>query len=188
MKEVIEMPITVNFNLPRMDRSAQPRRLVRATDGDTTVIEQPIRMVSCDTPEKATYAGNPIVSQPKLDKCRRRLQNGFYDTLPQSIREYLISKLSDDAAERHISAGRRASQEFDTILTNRLTRPDGNLRSVATIPTGELIDENGRLLAYIAPWFSGSQTDPLPPRDHPDRRTLNLDMIENGWAAFFPIY
>jgi endonuclease YncB( thermonuclease family) len=57
------MPITVNFNLPRMDRSAQPRRLVRATDGDTTVIEQPIRMVSCDTPEKGHYAGNPPVRQ-----------------------------------------------------------------------------------------------------------------------------
>lgn len=182
------MPITVNFNYSRPIRSARSRRFVRASDGDTPVIEQPIRMVSCDTPEKAIYAGGPNVSQPKLDDCRQKLQNGFYDELPPSLRSYLISKLSNDAAERHISASSRASQEFDTILTNRLTRPDGGLRSVATIPTGEFIDDYGRLLAYIAPWFSGSQTDPLPPRDHPDRRTINLDMIENGWAAFFPIY
>ncbi|MGH7773119.1 MAG: thermonuclease family protein [Candidatus Binatia bacterium] len=182
------MPVTVNFNYSRTIRSARPRRLVRTSDGDTPVIEQPIRMVSCDTPEKGQYAGNPPVSQPKLDTCRQRLQNGFYDTLPQVLRTYLISKLSNDAAQRHISAGHRASQEFDTVLTNRLTRPDGSLRSVAVIPTGELIDTYGRLLAYIAPWFSGSQSDPLPPQGHPDRRTINLDMIENGWAAFFPIY
>jgi len=182
------MPITVNFNLPRMDRSAQPRRLVRATDGDTTVIEQPIRMVSCDTPEKGHYAGNPPVSQPKLDTCRQRLQNGFYNTLPPGLREYLSSKLTDAAAQRHINAGHRASQVFDTVLTNRLTRPDGSLRSVATIPTVNPIDTYGRLLAYIAPWFSGSETDPLPTPEDPARRTINLDMIENGWAAFFPIY
>ena len=137
------MPVTVNFNYPRSIRSANPRRLVRASDGDTTVIEQPIRMVSCDTPEKGQYAGNPPVSQPKLNTCRQRLQNGFYGMLPQALRAYLISKLSNDAAERHISAGHRASQEFDTVLTNRLTRPDGSLRSVATIPTGELIDTYG---------------------------------------------
>jgi endonuclease YncB( thermonuclease family) len=188
MKEVIEMPITVNFNLPHKDRSAQPRRLIRATDGDTTVIEQPIRMVSCDTPEKGQYAGNPPVSKPKLNECRQRLQNGFYNTLPPGLREYLISKLTDDAAERHINAGHRASQVFDTVLTTRLTRLDGSLRSVATIPTVNPIDTYGRLLAYIAPWFSGSESDPLPPPEHPDRRTINLDMIENGWAAFFPIY
>jgi endonuclease YncB( thermonuclease family) len=145
-------------------------------------------MVSCDTPEKGHYAGNPPVSQPKLNRCRRRLQNGFYNTLPQALREYLISKLTDDAAERHIDAGHRASQVFDTVLTNRLTRPDGSLRSVATIPTDDPIDTYGRLLAYIAPWFSGSESDPLPLREDPARRTINLDMIQNGWAAFFPIY
>lgn len=182
------MPITVNFNYPRQIRPAKSRQFVQSLDGDTIVIAQPVRMVSCDTPENAKYAGNPIVSQPKLDKCRQRLQNGFYDEFPQSLRSYLIGKLTNDAAERHINASRRASQEFNIILTNRRTRTDGELRSIATIPTGEIIDDNGRLLAYIAPWFSGSQADPLPPRDHPDRRTINLDMIENGWAAFFPIY
>lgn len=182
------MSVTVDFNFVRTIRSANPRRLVRTSDGDTPVIEQSVRMVSCDTPEKGQYAGNPPVSQPKLDTCRQRLLDGFYDTIPQELREYLISKLANDAADRHINAGIRASQEFDKVLANRLTRPDGNMRSVAIIPTGEIIDSYGRLLAYIAPWFSGSQSDPLPPINHPDRRTINLDMIENGWAAFFPIY
>jgi endonuclease YncB( thermonuclease family) len=145
-------------------------------------------MVSCDTPEKAHYAGGPPVSQPKLDTCRQRLQGSFYDALPQELRDYLIVRLTPDAAERHIGAATRASQVFDEVLTTRLTRPDGEQRRVAVIPTGEIIDTYSRMLAYIAPWFAGTLSDPLPPANHPDRRTLNLEMIERGWAAFFPIY
>lgn len=34
------------------------------------------------------------------------------------------------------------------------------------IATGELVEGNGRLLAYTAPWYSGGTADPLPsPRD-----------------------
>ncbi len=44
------------------------------------------------------------------------------------------------------------------------------------------------MLAYIAPWFAGTKRDPLPPRNAPERRTLNLELIEEGFAAFFPIY
>ncbi len=179
---------TVNFDFDRTLRSAQPRHLSRTSDGDTPVIEQPIRMVSCDTPEKAGYAGKPETSQPKLDQCRERLENGYYDELPQPLRRYLIRKLTTDAARKHIEAGQGASEVFDQLLETRLTRPNGTKRKVAVIPTGQLIDTYGRLLAYLAPWFAGSRADPLPPRGDPARRTFNLDMIENGWAAFFPIY
>jgi hypothetical protein len=63
--------------------------------------------------------------------------------------------------------------------------PRRGRRKVATVPTGELIDRYGRLLAYLAPWFSGSARDPLPPRDDPQRRTFNLDMVEAGWGRCF---
>jgi hypothetical protein len=43
--------------------------------------------------------------------------------------------------------------------------------------------EHHRLLAYLAPWFGGSASDPLPPRDDPQRLTFNLDMVEAGWGA-----
>ena len=69
-----------------------------------------------------------------------------------------------------------------------MTKPPGSKRKTAVIPTGEIIDIYGRLLAYIAPWFDGGQNDPLPPIGDPRRKTFNLDMIENRWAAFFPIY
>lgn len=182
------MPVTVDFGFKGKSRKPSPKKLSRISDGDTPVIEQPIRMVSIDTPEKAGYAGKPDKAQPKLNTCKQRLENGYYNTIPQALRDYLIQKLTPDAAQKHVSAGYDATEEFDKVLDSRLIRDDGSKRSVAVIPSGEFIDTYGRLLAYIAPWFSGSDSDPLPPRNSPERRTFNLEMIETGWAAIFPIY
>jgi endonuclease YncB( thermonuclease family) len=72
----------VAFDFPRTTRPAQPRQLARTSDGDTPVIDQPVRMVSVDTPEKQHYAGLPPTAQTTLNRCRRRLQDGTYNTLP----------------------------------------------------------------------------------------------------------
>jgi endonuclease YncB( thermonuclease family) len=181
------MPPIVDFNFTNSQRP-QPRQLFRASDGDTPVIEQPVRMVSCDTPEKSGYAGKPLVSQPKLDTCRQRLESNFYNAIPQPMRQYFIERLTADAAEKHIAAGEEASAVFDSMLETRLTRPTGTKRPVAIIATGEIIDIYGRLLAYMAPWYNNTPSDPLPPLGDPARNTFNLDMIANGWAAFFPVY
>ncbi|WP_199547269.1 hypothetical protein [Streptomyces sp. N35] len=172
-----------------MTRPPAPRRLLRTSDGDTPVIDQPVRMVSVDTPEKAHYAGLPATAQVKLDRCRSRLSDGTFDGfLPGSLREYLVGRLTPTAAERHIAAGNRAGAEFDALLDRRLTRPSGPRRRTAIIPTGEILDRYGRLLAYLAPWFDADASDPLPPRDHPDRRTFNLDMVASGWGAMFLVH
>ena len=71
------MSIQVNFNFQRNIRAATAKKLIKTSDGDTPLIEQPIRMVSCDTPEKSHYAGKPEISQPKLDRCKQRLENGY---------------------------------------------------------------------------------------------------------------
>jgi hypothetical protein len=113
----------VAFDVQRTQRRAQPRTLSRVPDGDTPVIDQPVRMVSVDTPEKAEYAGLPPTARAKLDRCRQRLQDGTYQALPENLRAYLIEQLTQDAAERHISAGIRASQEFQALLDRRLARP-----------------------------------------------------------------
>jgi endonuclease YncB( thermonuclease family) len=178
----------VNFSFKRNTRSADDKRLLRISDGDTPVVEQSIRMVSCDTPEKANYAGKSEIAQPKLDRCRQRLKNGFYDVIPEPLRNYFLTKLTADAANKHISAANEATNVLNNLLEERLTKPNGSKRRLATIPTGELIDGYGRLLAYVAPWYENDDSDPLPPRDDPRRETFNLNMIENGWAAFFPIY
>jgi endonuclease YncB( thermonuclease family) len=162
--------------------------LIRAVDGDTPNVEQPLRLVSCDTPEKAQYAGGPDVSQPKLDACKQRLQSGFYSGLQKPLRNYLIKKLTSDAAANHISGGLQATTVFEQLIATRLTRPNGTQRRIGVIPTGEIIDRYARMLAYIVPWFANTPADPLPPKASPERLTFNLNMIENGWAAFFPIY
>src|SRR5688500_8100046 len=150
----------VDFNLPSSEQRAHGRRLVRSSDGDTVAVEQPLRMVSCDTPEKAGYAGAPAKSQPKLDACRARLNDGFYNQLPADLRAYLSDRLTDDAAERHIGAGVAAGVYFDMLLERRLTLPDGKKRQVAVIASGEILDQYGRLLAYIAPFYRNTPSDP----------------------------
>jgi endonuclease YncB( thermonuclease family) len=179
---------TVDFQFKRSLRSPTPKSLIQISDGDTPVIRQPIRMVSCDTPEKAHYAGGPDKAQPKLDTCRQRLQSGFYSDLPQGLIDYLAQRLTNHAAADHIEAANEASLEFDKLLNTRLLKDNGSVRKVAVIPTGEIVDRYGRMLSYLAPWYSGSSSDPLPPKGDPRRDTFNLNMVENGWAAFFPIY
>jgi len=181
---------TVSYDFKGPSRPPKPRRLVQTqgSDGDTLYIEQPVRMVSCDTPEKAGYAGGPMVAQPKLDTCRQRLEGGFYAELPEPLIAYLVERLTPDAAHRHIAAANLATQAFQKMRTDRLTLPDGKVRQTAVIPAGEFIDPFGRLLAYLSPYYRNNASDPLPPPGDPRRNTFNLDMIAEGWAAFFPIY
>lgn len=178
----------VEFGFERQIRPAAPHRLFTISDGDTPTILQPVRMVSIDTPEKSHYAGKAETAQPKLDRCRQLLLDGTYPAIPDTLRTYLVDRLDPEAAARHIAAGEQASVEFDLLMRERLTRADGSQRPLATIATGEILDRYGRMLAYLAPWFSGSASDPLPPRGDPRRRTFNLDMAANGWAAPFLIY
>ena len=107
-----------NYAYHPVSHTAQPRDLLQISDGDTPVIQQPIRMVSCDTPEKAGYAGKPEKSQPKLDRCRSRLDSGFYPDIPEPLCDYLIARLTPDAAEHHIDAGNRATLVFSPPLRN----------------------------------------------------------------------
>lgn len=113
------MPVQVSFNYERNIRPASPRTLIRVSDGDTPVIDQPIRMVSCDTPEKAAYAGRPEVSQTKLNSCKQRLEDGFYSEIPMQLRNYLIERITADAASKHINAGNDASAKFGEIMEQR---------------------------------------------------------------------
>jgi|LSQX01.2.fsa_nt_gb endonuclease YncB( thermonuclease family) len=176
---------TVNFRFDRQLRTSTEKALLGTSDGDTPVIRQPIRMVSVDTPEKKGYAGGPDIAQAKLDRCRERLTSGFYDDfLPESVCSYLATKITADAASRHIDAALAATAKFLEFQEERLEVSSDFGPKVAVIPTGEIVDRYGRMLAYVAPWLK----KPLPPRDDPARRTFNLQMIETGWGAFFPIY
>jgi endonuclease YncB( thermonuclease family) len=77
----------VEFAFERERRPAVPQRLFNISDGDTPVIQQPVRMVSTDTPEKSHYAGKAEVAQPKLDRCRQLLEDGAYAQIPEGLRD-----------------------------------------------------------------------------------------------------
>ena len=180
------VPFQVDFACSPDERGPFDHRgLTIPSDGDTPLIEQPIRMVSIDTPEKS-YRGGVDLGQQKLDACRIRLEGDFYDGLiPDETKAYLVEILVPDAAQRHIEAGSQASAAFQHFMDERLQIGDDTRRRLAVFPTGELIDVYGLLLAYVAPWFT---REDLPPFGDPQRRTFNLQMLETGWAALFVIY
>ena len=180
------MPFPIDFGdfEPEQRGPFDHSALLMPSDGDTPLIEQPIRMVSIDTPEKS-YGGAAALGQEKLDACKARLEGGFYNAvIPQETRAYLAEKLTVDAGARHIEAARTATAKFIEFLDARLQEGERR-RRLAVFPSGEIVDTYGRLLAYIAPWFD---RDELPPLDDPRRRTFNLQMLEEGWAALFVVY
>jgi hypothetical protein len=82
---------------------------------------------------------------------KQRLENGFYNEIPIELRNYLVGRLTADSTSKHINAGNDVTEKFEDILEQRLTKPDGKKHNIAVIPTGEIIDSYGRLLAYMAP-------------------------------------
>jgi len=173
-----------NYKLPPPSFNVSPKKDIGGPDGDTIKIEQPLRLVSCDTPEKEKPYGTAATTQPKLNKVKQRLQNGFFPLLPKGLVKYFTDRITADAAKRHINAGKDASDHFEKIKDQRLNKPDGKRRKVGVLPSGEVIDRNGRMLAYILPYLE----KPLPPKNDPARKTFNLIMVEDGWAMFFPIW
>jgi endonuclease YncB( thermonuclease family) len=161
------------------------KKFISAPDGDTLNIQQPLRMVSCDTPEKEGYAGKAVTVQKILDACRQKLLDGFYNDIPEATRNFLITRLKSNAAKVHIKAGKDASRQFEVIRDTLIKKGPRKYHPVAVIPSGEVIDSYGRMLAYIARYFDKAT---LPPKTSPERKTFNLLMIEYGWAVLFPIY
>lgn len=174
-----------NYKLPPPSYNVSPKKDLGGPDGDTIKIEQPIRMVSCDTPEKEKPLGTPATAQPKLNKAKQRLKDGFFPSIPAGLAKYLRDKITADAAKRHINAGKDASDHFEKLKDSSLNKPGGKRRKVGVLPSGEVMDRYGRMLAYVMTYFEKKE---LPPKDDPARRTYNLTMVEDGWAAFFPVW
>ena len=112
--------VTVEFHVHRTTIRTDDRTLLGQSDGDTVTIDEPVRMVSVDTPEKSGYAGSPAIAQPKLDRCRQRLEAGLFPDIPDAVVAYLHARLAPDAAARHVEAANRASAELAAALQLRL--------------------------------------------------------------------
>jgi hypothetical protein len=117
------MPLIKDY--PALGASLKPQpRQVSFADGDSISIVQPIRMLSCDTPEKEGFAGRAETVQPHLDRCAERLRGDFYAAIPGPMREHVLERLEGEAAVRHLRAGHGASGRFEILLAERLTLPD----------------------------------------------------------------
>lgn len=163
------------------------QKLVRVTDGDTPVIEMSIRMLSVDTPEvtarSAATAGRRDQEFLQLAGWIRAGQA----LVEPSFADYILPKLETGrAGTLQFSAGKAASLWLTEEMTFRLAKPSGGQRQLFVRTTKEApFDDNGRLLAYIAPSYAKNE---MPPKDSPQRETFNLGLVRAGMAAPFIIY
>ncbi len=162
------------------------KRLQRITDGDTPYVEMGIRMLSIDTPE-VHYPGNsnPARYDEKLAELGHWLEQG-QAPVSDELAAHLQPRLaSGSAGTLQRSQGDAATDHFQALLDERLTKPSGRKRSVYLHTGDEPFDQYGRLLAYMAPAYSSEERAAMSPME---RATFNLLMVDSGWAAPFPIY
>lgn len=161
---------------------------LKITDGDTIQINQSVRMLNIDTPEKRGGSfGNTESAQEKLDRARSRIESGKFDgLLIDSLKSHLLSRLTNDAAKLHFRAGDLATKGLVKSVRVRVGSFTDDLQPKLFIRAYEpYFDSYGRTLAFAAPYFLKSE---LPERGSPLRKTYNLEMLELGHAAHFPIF
>jgi endonuclease YncB( thermonuclease family) len=162
-------------------------KLTRITDGDTPFVEMPIRMLSIDTPE-VHYPGTtkPSAHDAALAELGKGLLWGKYPKLPRLLAKYLGERLDERAGTRQLEQGERSKLEYERMLGERMKTKNGKgTRKLFLRASDEVFDAHGRMLAYVAPSYEG---DELRAMTLHDRRTFNLQLVEEGWAAPFLIY
>jgi endonuclease YncB( thermonuclease family) len=162
-------------------------KYLRATDGDTPYVSLAIRMLSIDTPE-VHYPGNahPSKQDENLAQLAEWIQQGRVPIIPE-LGEYLRPKLaSGTAGTLQEEQGKRATEIFRSLIEQRLKRANSTRkRSVYLRVADQPFDHYGRLLAYMAPHYSARERATM---SRLERATFNLLMVQEGWAAPFPIY
>ncbi len=162
------------------------KEYLRATDGDTPSISVSIRMLSIDTPE-VHYPGtqHPSKQDAKFKQLADWIQQGKAP-ISDGLAQYLQPRLATGAAGTlQEQQGLSAAAQFNQLLTDKLTRPNGTKRRVFLWAASEHFDQYGRLLAYLAPSYNA---DEIARMSRKERATFNLLMVDSGWAASFPIY
>ncbi|PWS39072.1 hypothetical protein DFH01_07480 [Falsiroseomonas bella] len=157
-------------------------------DGDTMRLDLPFRLVSVDTPEKSNVGGKPAVAQKRLDAALEVLgELSGRSGVPSGFADYFAPRIADGGAVRHYAAAEEATNQLRKLRAETTTGAKGKARELAVIPAGEVVDGNGRMLAYVAPYLTKAERDRLPVTSR-KRRTFNLSLVAEGWAASFPIW
>ncbi|MCX9073340.1 MAG: thermonuclease family protein [Candidatus Methanoperedens sp.] len=162
------------------------KKLLRITDGDTPFVSMSIRMLSIDAPEMH-YPGrqHPSKSDAKLKELADWLKSGKAP-VDSGLAAYLYPKLATGAAgSLQEQQGKKATEEFQRLLDQKLTKPNGRKRQLFLRTADQHFDDYGRLLVYISPYYTKKELSTI---SYKERATFNLLMVESGWAAPFPIY
>lgn len=94
---------------------------------------------------------------------------------------YLYPKLATGVAGAlQEQQGKEAGAEFQRLLDQKLTKPNRRKRQLFLRAANEHFDSYGRLLVYIAPFYTKKELSSL---SYKERATFNLLLIESGSAA-----
>ena len=163
------------------------KRFLGATDGDTPSVSLSIRMLSIDTPE-VHYPGTakPSKQDGPFVQLAEWIQQG-QAPIDDDLASFLHPRLaSGQAGTLQLEQGIRATEAFQALLEEKLSIPGKKTkRQVFLMSANTPFDSYGRVLAYMAPNYNAEERATL---SRHARATFNLLMIENGWAASFPIY
>jgi len=168
-------------------RTLDAYKLTRITDGDTPFVEMPIRMLSIDTPE-THYPGTmkPSAHDAGLEQLGRDIRAGEYPKLPSRLARHLAHRLDATAGTRQLTQGLRSTVEYQRMLTKRMATLSGRgIRRLFARSSDQIFEGRGRLLAYVSPMYA---TDEIAGMTLYARRTFNLQLVEEGWAAPFVLY
>jgi endonuclease YncB( thermonuclease family) len=169
-----------------LDSLGEKRYSGPPADGDTPSVRMAIRMLSIDAPE-TNYPGigKPSKSDERLAELADWLRAG-QAPVEEGLAQHLLPRLATgQAGTLQEQQGEQAKRVFKDLLDERLTRPNGSKRNVFLQAADEHFDQYGRLLAYLAPYYSKQELAALSLKE---RATFNLLMVESGWAAPFLIY
>ena len=145
------------------------------TDGDTPFVRTSIRMLSIDTPE-VHYPGraSPANHDVKLAELSNWIQQGLAP-IKSDLADYLLPKISTGTAGTlQKTQGDGATDHFKQLLNDKLTKPNGKKRSVYLRAANEPLDQYGRLLAYMSPYYTKKELENIA---NMDRKTFNLMMV-----------
>lgn len=162
------------------------KRYERATDGDTPYIIMSIRMLCLDTPE-VHYPGvqKPSKQDANFAQLATWIQQGKAP-VQRGLGDHLYPKLATGkAGTLQEKQGEKATVEFRNLLKKKLTRSRGRNRRLFIRAADQHFDQYGRLLAYMSPSYTAKELESMSRKQ---RATFNLMMVENGWAASFPIF
>lgn len=161
-----------------------PRSYMELADGDTPYVKFSIRMLSIDTPEKR-YKKKSSNFDNAFDDLSSWINQGKAP-ISDDLAGYLLPRISTGSVgSLQEQQAIDATSYFDALIKNKLTKPNGKLRKLFLKTADESFDSNGRLLAYVSPYYSSAELNAI---SYEDRATFNLLMVESGWAASFPIY